>query len=678
MEDDSLLMLPPAEDAPVTDMLHGNTMGNEYDDNVADEDVTSTKGTRKRERLTLGQKRQVVDLAASNQFTHRELAEKFQVGRTTITNICKNTELIRHETDSADMVKKKRKTTKCSYDLKVLDEALHKWRMETKVSNPETKLTGAALQGKAMQLAQMMLSDPYARLPDKVHVALSKFSASNGWLDGYRTRFGSFTTRATTSTSTDHGQPHHAPFSASIKTVDFQTRQRELHHMLENVDPQDIWTGTEFAIASKPPPPQQHGSTATHPVDGHGADHTDAGGTSGGSRLTIGLFVNAAGESFDLQVIGTDRNSAASNGGSPPPMLCTMANLDLRRRYRILYDVTKSGYQVAHTFMHVLKQLNAVAKARKRTFHVLLDSAIPHVKAAMLLDSLGDQRTFFHFESLRLVFLPPNFHLATCHPCHLGLISSFKARFRYEEIDALFARCRDLASLMDPQLQWTFKNVLHWLSVALHSLRPPEIVAAWVASGLLPSSTVATSLSRFSHVASPSTALQDLQRLLADIAHQMPPFLPWVGLQEPNAQLWIDLDGKASVVDAGVDDAQIVRSVLLKHGYLELRPGNLDEAVEGGASSSSSLTSAATNHGTSSGNGPGHGSVNGGLLPVEVSPTKEQVWHAIDLLKRHVRVTPGLELHGVDAVVALNALKTPTANNATSTNTSFQHHLHHA
>ncbi|KAF0712859.1 Aste57867_4626 [Aphanomyces stellatus] len=602
MEDDSLLLLPSAEETSggtVSDLLHANATANEYEDVEHDESSSDAPKAKKRERLTLGQKRQVVDLASSNQFTHRELAEKFQVGRTTITNICKNTELIRNETDSADLVKKKRKTTKCSYDLKILDEALHKWRMEIKVSSPETKLTGASLQGKAMQLAHLMLTDPYARLPEKVHGALSKFSASNGWLDGYRTRFGSFSTRL-------------ASDQTVIKQVDFQTRLRELHHMLENVDPQDIWTGGEFALVSKPP-------SATNPD---------------GSRLTVSLFVNAAGETFDLQIIGAERG---------PP--CDMESLELREKFRIMYDVSKTGWQVAHTSMHVLKQLNQMAKTRKRHFHVILDSAVPHVKAAMMLDSLGDQRTFFLYESLRILFLPPNFNLSKCHPLHLGLISTFKARFRYEELDALFSRCRDQSSLMDPQLQWTFKNVLHWLSVALHSLTPADVASTWIQSGLLPSATVATVLSRHHPLphhpmtmAISNKAMDDLQWLLSEIAAQMPPFLPWVGLQEANAQQWIDQEGKASVTDPGVDDVQIIRSVLLKHGYLELRPGSLDEAVEGAASAASTASAPA---------------------PPEAIPTKQEVWQAIDLLKRHVRVG-GLQQR-VDTIVALNVLKSSTA-----------------
>ncbi|EEY65690.1 uncharacterized protein PITG_03207 [Phytophthora infestans T30-4] len=243
-------------------------------------------------RLTLGQKREVVDLAASKKFTHRELAEKFRVGRTTITNICRQEDLIRTETDSADATKKKRKTTKCTYDLRVLDECLHKWRMEVKVSSPDTKLTGTVLQHKAMELACKIVQEPYAALPDKVKQALQKFTGSNGWLDGYRTRFGSF----------------------SSKQLPGGGRSE--------------WWIWEILWERKV---------------------TNTG------RYTVSLFVSAAGEKHDLQVIGTDRS----------PLL--LAGIDTKETYNIQYGYSKTGWQVAQTTVSMLKSLNALAKERKRT-----------------------------------------------------------------------------------------------------------------------------------------------------------------------------------------------------------------------------------------------------------------------------------------------------------------------
>ncbi|KAG3119875.1 hypothetical protein PI125_g1620 [Phytophthora idaei] len=182
-------LLPPDASALSTFASESPVQPPQQSDGLARTAASSTSGLPlgRRMRLTLGQKREVVDLAASKKFTHRELAEKFRVGRTTITNICRQEDLIRTETDSADATKKKRKTTKCTYDLRVLDECLHKWRMEVKVSSPDTKLTGTVLQHKAMELACKIVQEPYAALPDKVKQALQKFSGSNGWLDGYRT-----------------------------------------------------------------------------------------------------------------------------------------------------------------------------------------------------------------------------------------------------------------------------------------------------------------------------------------------------------------------------------------------------------------------------------------------------------------------------------------------------------
>ncbi|OQS07874.1 hypothetical protein THRCLA_20041, partial [Thraustotheca clavata] len=436
--DDSLLLLPASEEAAHDDLLQASTA--EYD-----VDEPSSK-SRKRERLTLGQKRQVIDLASSQQYTHRELAEKFQVGRTTITNICKNTELIRTETDSADTLKKRRKTTKCTYDLRILDEALHKWRMEVRVSNPEMKLTGAALQQKAIDLAQAILHDNYARLPDKIQVALSKFSASNGWLDGYRTRFGNFSSRMTGD-------------QAAIKQVDFQTRLRELHRSFDNVEPCDLWIGGEFALIFKP----------SHVMDK--------------GRCTVSLFANASGDLFDMQVVGVEKS------GTP----IQMDTIDLRAKYRILYGYSKTGLQVATTSMTMLKALNAHAKALKRQFHVVLESAVPHVKAAMMLDALGDQRTFFMYDQLRIHFLPPHLSLQKYHPLHMGIISCFKAKFRYEMLDTLYANYRHATALDDATraIQFKLKSVFHWLSVALHSVPKALVTQAWIASGLLPAPMLA-------------------------------------------------------------------------------------------------------------------------------------------------------------------------------------------
>lgn len=579
----------------------------------------------RRMRLTLGQKREVVDLAASKKFTHRELAEKFRVGRTTITNICRQEDLIRTETDSADATKKKRKTTKCTYDLRVLDECLHKWRMEVKVSSPDTKLTGTVLQQKAMDIALKILQEPYADLPEKVRLALSKFSASNGWLDGYRTRFGSFSSKQF------HGE------HSVIKNVDIQTRLRELHHSLSQVPLEDIWTGSEFAVMYKP---QNAPPNAAQQVG-------DAPGANSSGRYTVSLFVSAAGEKFDMQVIGVDRN----------PLL--LEGVNTQQAYNIHYGHSKSGWQVAHTTVCMLKALNALAKTRKRTFRVILDSAVPHVKAAMILDSQGDQRTFFVYDHLQIYFLPPNFKSPRFHPCHLGVIQAFKARFRFEMIETLFNNYRQCVVNQDlhgfhPMRLLHTRNVFHWFYVALHSLDKHLIQSCWIHSGLLPTQAIASlntkailmhngeaSASSGSHLApgapQPSATYRDLQLLMNEITQLAPDFLRWIGVNDPqNAQAYVDTEGNASVTDPGIDEVQIIRSVLQKHGYLSTK--KLDDAshANGYCETTDDMAD-------------------------EQCPRPEEVLASIEILKKYLRLSREQIPSRVNAIVELNKIKKSTA-----------------
>ncbi|KAK1948378.1 CENP-B 2 [Phytophthora citrophthora] len=607
----------------------------QQNDGLATAAASGTSGLPlgRRMRLTLGQKREVVDLAASKKFTHRELAEKFRVGRTTITNICRQEDLIRTETDSADATKKKRKTTRCTYDLRVLDECLHKWRMEVKVSSPDTKLTGTVLQHKAMELACKIVQEPYAALPDKVKQALQKFTGSNGWLDGYRTRFGSFSSK----------QIPGGGDQSVIKSVDVQTRLRELHYAFTNVELEDIWTGGEFAVTYKPPVP-------------------DAVNGTGNNRYTVSLFVSAAGEKHDLQVIGTDRN----------PLL--LEKIDTKEMYNIQYGYSKTGWQVAQTTVSMLKSLNAVAKERKRTFRVVLDSAVPHVKAAMILDSQGDQRTFFVYDHIQIYFLPPNFKVPRFHPCHLGIIQAFKARFRSEMLETLFNNYRQSVMNQDPrgfhpQRHLHTRNVFHWFYVALHSLDKHLIQTCWVQSGLLPTQSIAslnlrvilgngpaTSGDDSSGASSdvcgingsnetssslavnggslvPTLLYRELQQQLTSIAQVAPDFLRWIGVADPtNAQAFVELEGNASVTDPGIDEVQIIRGVLQKHGYLSTKRLD-DESHAAGAYETFED------------------------VAEELCPRSEEVLASIGILKRYLRLSRDPIPSRVDAVVQLNEVK---------------------
>ena len=343
--------------------------------------------------------------------------------------------------------------------------------------------------------------------------------------------------------------------------------------------------------------------------------------------------------------------------------------------YNIHYGYSKTGWQVASTTVHMLKALNALAKARKRTFRVVLDSAVPHVKAAMILDSQGDQRTFFVFDQLQLYFVPPNLKPPRHHVCHLGVIQAFKARFRYEMLDTLFANYRQwllhgpsTTAAGDHQYPNGFvpsrlvhaRNVFHWLQVALRSLDKALIQSCWIASGLLPTPTVATlSLPLLLNRNSTTTpqqppqhhvlaAYKDLQDLMDDIAMLTPDFLHWLGLATgPHAQALVEIEGNAAVTDPGIDEVQIIRSVLLKHGYLAQK--RLDAAASGGGNGSAGAAG-----------GPGGGGADGfgdqGVQD-EAAPPPDQVRASIEILKRYLRLATSRRGPGADLIVQLNQLK---------------------
>ncbi len=115
----------------------------------------------------------------------------------------------------------------------------------------------------------------------------------------------------------------------------------------------------------------------------------------------------------------------------------------LRDCYRIIYHDSKSGCQVAQTSLLIFKALNAHAKKQRRHFHLVMESTIPHVKAAMILDRLGDQRTFFLYDHLRLYFLPPQVNVTKHHPLCLGVIPCFRVCLEIEiDLDMVINRYR--------------------------------------------------------------------------------------------------------------------------------------------------------------------------------------------------------------------------------------------
>ena len=73
--------------------------------------------------------------------------------------------------------------------------------------------------------------------------------------------------------------------------------------------------------------------------------------------------------------------------------------------------------------------LSRIARDRGVTFYLIVDNASSHVLGAFLLDPNGSVDTMFQFQNLTILFLPPN-ATSHCQPCDMGIVRSFKARFR--------------------------------------------------------------------------------------------------------------------------------------------------------------------------------------------------------------------------------------------------------
>jgi hypothetical protein len=367
-----------------------------------------------------------------------------------------------------------------------------------------------------------------------------------------------------------------------------------------------------------------------------------------------------------------------------------------------------------------LKALNVLAKKRKRFFRVILDSAVPHVKAAMLLDSQGDQRTFFMFDHLYLFFLPSNFKPPKFSPCHFGLIQLFKARFRYEMLETIVHKYRVWKSKIstnqndqrtknfDPndfvQGQKGQQNVFHWLSIALKSLKKKFIQKAWLQSGLLPTKTIA-SYYEFQQLNTSTRlcieeeeAMKDLQRIVEEIIQNVPEFLGFLGvsivppmpldssssssfmMSQQIAFSLVEIEGNAAATDPGIDEAQIIRSVLQKHGYLS----------SSNHTTSPTTTTTTTTTTTSSSHSSSHSSSQRQVerearreqqqyqqeeeQQEEKCPSRDQVLASIKQLKEFARLSKDPLENRMELIVQLNELQATTC--STKTNAYFDTALH--
>lgn len=127
----------------------------------------------KRKRLNLSDKIKILSLKEKENLSVRELAEKFDCGKTQIANILKNkSEIVQQfETNGNKEVKRKFPRTEGG----IIDETVFAWICQLRAKN--MPISGPMIQEKASLVAKTINN-------------ASNFSASNGWLQKFRNRHG--------------------------------------------------------------------------------------------------------------------------------------------------------------------------------------------------------------------------------------------------------------------------------------------------------------------------------------------------------------------------------------------------------------------------------------------------------------------------------------------------------
>lgn len=125
---------------------------------------------KKRKRLTLAQKIEIVKFAEAEHIGIRGIAKKFEIGKTQVSEILRNKEHLSKTLVEQGNVNSKRKFPKT--DGEIINKMILQWYLHARANN--LLISGTLLKEKALEVASV--------------VGLNDFKASNGWLQKFRER----------------------------------------------------------------------------------------------------------------------------------------------------------------------------------------------------------------------------------------------------------------------------------------------------------------------------------------------------------------------------------------------------------------------------------------------------------------------------------------------------------
>ena len=209
---------------------------------------------------------------------------------------------------------------------------------------------------------------------------INDFSASNGWVQRFKKRFG-------LKTQLKHGE------AGENENQDFNQLRQQIQADLVDYKEDNIFNADETALFWKLEPKKTL------------AKERQTGKKKSKDRVTIMLAVSATGEKLTPVFIHKFKDPVALRG------------ID-KSTLPVHYYANSKGWMLSHTFDHWCRKLDSDMCKVNRKIVLLCDNATPHkLESSTILTYV------------KLVFLPPN---TTTHlqPCDAGIIYSFKSNYR--------------------------------------------------------------------------------------------------------------------------------------------------------------------------------------------------------------------------------------------------------
>lgn len=508
--------------------------------------MSATK-INKRMRLDLETKLAVLRCLEMPGMTQEKAAEKFNVGRSTITNIFKQKQVIVEAASmpNSNVARKKIATTP---RVSILSEMVHQWHVSVEIDAPDLNVTGEVLKAKALSFRDKILESYSENLTSADVIALKAFAASNGWLEKYSKRVG---------TSSRRRCGEHS----SVSHVAIERRLQEIRELLRDVPLQDILNIDESAF--------QHRTTSSRSYctannDGRGVKRSK-------DRITVTPIVSATGEKFTVQIIGKSARPRA------------LKNVpDINHAFGVHYDSQSKAWQDTSSYLRLLHRINRIAKNDSRTFYILQDNCSSHIAAAKILDPHGSADSIFSFEHLVLIFFPPN-ATSDCQPLDQGIIRSFKAAFRRCQLSHLlneyesWCQSDPLPGAKFPINDHThMRNVLVWVRTAYDAIDSNLIRRCFVKANCLPAMSNVTlnqDIDRRTVASCESDdAVNQLVSIISDLQMENDLCVS-LGVDGDNPLAIVNeilqLDEHDPTGDDNVDDDDIVRDILVANNIVQ-------------------------------------------------------------------------------------------------------------